>query len=98
VDTIGVDLDVFTAAIIDVESPYYDMAHYTNAHLIIFYRFNEIISLLFEMELDPSRQALVTPTYTVECIFYDDNYMFTASLLTSVPVHNQFPPVLTNVE
>jgi hypothetical protein len=50
VDVISVALDVFTIAIIDVESPYYDMAHYINDNLIIYDRFNEIITLFFEME------------------------------------------------
>jgi hypothetical protein len=63
VDVITVTLDVFTTAIIDVESQYYDMAHYINDNLIIYDCFNEIITLLFEMELDPSTQALVTPAY-----------------------------------
>jgi hypothetical protein len=46
VDVITVALDVFTAVIIDVESPYYDMAHYINDYLIIYDLFNEIITLL----------------------------------------------------
>jgi hypothetical protein len=60
------------------------MARYINDHLIIYDRVNNIISLLFEMELGPSEQALVTPAYIVECIFSDENYMFTESLLTSI--------------
>jgi hypothetical protein len=59
------------------------MDHCINYHLLIYDRFNKIISLLFKMELDPSKQALITPAYIVECIFSDENYMFTESLLTS---------------
>jgi hypothetical protein len=36
------------------------------------------------MELDPLKQALVTPAYIVGRILSDKNYMFTESLLTSV--------------
>jgi hypothetical protein len=66
VDDVMVAFDVFTTAIIHVESPYYDMDHYINDHLIIYDRFNETISLLLKMVLDPSKQALVNPAYIVD--------------------------------
>jgi hypothetical protein len=50
VDVISVALEAFTSAIIDNDSAHYDMAHYINDHAIIYDRFNEIVSLLFEME------------------------------------------------
>jgi hypothetical protein len=85
VDVIMVALDVFTTAIVDVESPYYDMVHYINDRFFVIYnRFNEIISLLFKMELDPSKQVLVNTAYIVKYIMSDQNYMFTESLFTSV--------------
>jgi hypothetical protein len=36
------------------------------------------------MELEPSKKALITPAYIVECIFSDENYKFSESLLNSV--------------
>jgi hypothetical protein len=59
------------------------MAHYINDHAIIYDRYNEIISLLFEMELDPSKQSLVTPQYIAECIFSDENYTFVDYVATT---------------
>jgi hypothetical protein len=76
VDVISAALEAFTSAIIDFESTHYAMAHYINSHVIISDRFNEIVSLLIKMELDPSKQSLVTHQYIVQCILSDDNYTF----------------------
>jgi hypothetical protein len=73
---ISVALEAFTSTIIDFDAAHYNMAHYINDHAIIYECFNEIISLLFEMELDPSKQSLVTHQYILECIFFDDNCTF----------------------
>jgi hypothetical protein len=83
VDVIGVALEAFSSAIIDFYSTHYAMAPYINGHVIIYDLFKEIISLLFEMELDPLKQSLVTHQYIVECIFSDENCTFVEYVATT---------------
>jgi hypothetical protein len=61
----SVALEAFTSAIINNDSAHYDMVHYIDDHVIIYDRFNEIVSLIFEMELNLSKQSLVTPQYII---------------------------------
>jgi hypothetical protein len=73
-DVLSVALEAFTSVIIDFGSAHYNMAHYSKEYTIMYDRFVKIVSLLFKMELDPSKQLLVTPQYAVQCMFSDKNY------------------------
>jgi hypothetical protein len=83
VDVVSVALEAYTEAIINPESEHFKFAHYINDHAIIYDRFKEIISLLFEMELNPATKSVVMESYVVKYIFSDDNYPFTEYIATS---------------
>jgi hypothetical protein len=83
VDVISVALDAFTLAIIGKHLSHYNMAHYINVHAIIYDRFNKIVSLLFEVELYPSKQSRETLQYIAECIFSDENHTFVNYVATA---------------
>jgi hypothetical protein len=82
VDIVQVVIDLFTEAVLDTDSDHYGMAHYINDHPIIIYWFNELLGVLFEMELPPSMKSLVTEVYVVRAIIYDQNYSF-AKIISS---------------
>jgi hypothetical protein len=45
--------------------------------------FNEIILLLFTMEIDPSTKSVVQHAYIIDCVFLDENYTFAEFIATS---------------
>jgi hypothetical protein len=83
-DVIAVGLDAFTSALIETESNHLEMAHYINEYPIISEHFNEILGILFQMELTPSMKRLVIADYIVECIFYHDNDSFVEIISTAL--------------
>jgi hypothetical protein len=83
VDVIAVGLDAFTSALIERESCNFEMAHYINDYPIIFDRFNELLGVLFEMELTPSTKRLVTTEHIVNCMFDHEKYSFAVIISTS---------------
>jgi hypothetical protein len=72
VDVIAVALEAYIEAIVNPEYEHFKFSHYINDHAIIYDRFNGIISLLFEMDLNPAMKSAVTESCVVECIFLDD--------------------------
>jgi hypothetical protein len=59
------------------------MAHYISDYPIIFERFNEFLGILFQMELTPSTDRLMTTDYIVECLFDQENYPIVEIISTS---------------
>jgi hypothetical protein len=59
------------------------MGHYKNDNPIIFDQFNELISLSFEMEINPVTKILVTADYIAQCIYLEENYTFSEYIVSS---------------
>jgi hypothetical protein len=73
------------------ESEHSTMSHYKNDCIIIFDRFNELLPLLFEMDLNPNTKDMITAEVIVQCIFSGENYTFAKYIASSRGVKKRKP-------
>jgi hypothetical protein len=95
-NTIGIDVlliavEAYTEALNMPESEHYTMSHYINDHIIIVDHFNELLSLLFKIEINPKTKDLITAEYIVQYIFSGENYTFAEYIATSRGVNTRKP-------
>jgi hypothetical protein len=68
-----------------------------NDNAIIFDRFDELLSLLFEMEIDPRTKHIITKECVIQCIISDDNYSFSEYIETAKGEKESFSQYLLSV-
>jgi hypothetical protein len=78
-----ITLEAYTEALHMPELEHCTMSHCNKDHIIIFDRFNERLSLLFEIDLNPKMKDLINAEYIVQCILSGDKYTFAEYIASS---------------